>query len=234
MGTTGFDTMAYGGPMDGYDYVDRVTFTFDAMGLDSYTAGNQTRTRGTSVVSEAAGDSLVRVGRWNGGTTAGATPFRTYSATQGYHYAVGPRTAALPTSGTQDYTLLGATRPTHSDGTSMLGTITGRARVAWGAMPKIGVELTVTIPGDTTYTIQTPGGTASPGTDFRASTTGRFSFSTAMTGSSGHACSTMPSMCSAGVEGFVTGPNAERIALAFAIYAGNGGVGVHGAAALTR
>jgi hypothetical protein len=85
------------------------------------------------------------------------------SENQGLHYLIGVPTADMPTSGTVQFNVLGATLPTFSDGRAAPGTFAGQAAVQFGlhganSTAKLGLVGSVTMPGDTTYRFQSSGG----------------------------------------------------------------------------
>src|SRR5690606_33899038 len=67
----------------------------------------------------------------------------------------------LPQSGTVQYALIGATKPTVRDGSVAPGTFSGDLAVAFGAQPHVGFEFDVAI-GGSTYALNSPGGVADP------------------------------------------------------------------------
>lgn len=152
----GFDALAYTLRSDG--------------GLLSYTrAGNVTRTPGTMTVSDVAGDADVLVGRWSDGTNTGANVFA-LNANQGFQYMLAralPTDFAAPTSGTVQYDLLAATKPTWVDGSGAPGTFTGSFKIDFTAVArKVGMEAQIVMPtggpnnGAYTFDIRTAGGLA--------------------------------------------------------------------------
>ncbi len=113
---------------------------------------------GSNSIAELGGNANITWGRWNGGTATGNYYGNSgmpgaIGATQGFHYVIGTA-AALPTTGTVSYTVLGATQPTVGSGG--LGSFTGTIKVDYAAN-KVGVDLTVTMP-DHTYHVVSNGG----------------------------------------------------------------------------
>lgn len=144
----------------GIDQRTPVTIAVSASGdLDQWTFGAQTATRGTAATGERWADTDSLLGRWNNG--AGT---KTYTAKEGFHYGlvVAP-TKPAPTSGTIAYTFGAATAATIDNGTLDVGSVTAKLGVAFGASgKKAGLEITVVMPGDATYTGTTTGGAADP------------------------------------------------------------------------
>jgi hypothetical protein len=226
-------TIAYAGTFVGIDMraVADGKATFDGAKLLSYEASTDERPElGTNTVSEAKGDALVAIGRWSGGTTAGkfyeveGSGLLALPANGGFHYAIGKFTDPLPASGNATYTELAKTVVTVGNGSTAPGTLSGSVAATFaGADSKIGFTITLDVPGDATYTIATTGGTGNVATTETMITSGQakgaFITNVNLT-STGAACG---GGCAAGVDGFVAGPNAERIALVAHIYKGGGG-----------
>ena len=113
---------------------------------------------GNNSIAELGGNTDITWGRWNGGTATGNYYGNSgmpgaIGATQGFHYVVGTA-AALPTTGTVSYTVLGATQPTVGSGG--VGSFTGTVKVDY-ATDKVGVDLTVTMPDHTYHVVSTGG-----------------------------------------------------------------------------
>lgn len=235
--------LSYSAPGPGIDSRPSVTATFEGNEITGYVAGAmESPTRGTALTAEPGMDAFVAWGRWSGGTTAGIlynNPGIALSATQGFHLALGLRTdpAAVPASGGADYTLLGATHATIEDGSFALGTITGSMKVAYaGAMTKVGLALSIDMPGDAVYTVTTAGGTATPASSEIGSLTAinpaRLAGDVAVV-SPGKAC-TVGVSCKAVFQGFLAGPSADRVALVFTLSAGQAGTQVRGVVVFQR
>jgi len=230
-----------GGP--GIDSRPSVTATFAGNAITGYVASpNESPTRGTSTTAEPGMDAFVAWGRWTGGTTAGvlnANPGIVLSATEGFHLALGLKTAPalVPASGGATYLLIGATHPTLEDGSLALGTLTGAMNVSFaGASTKVGFALSIDMPGDTTYAVTTNGGTGTPSTSevgsVAAVNPARIGGDVIVT-STGKACTGGVS-CKATFQGFIAGPNSDRVALAFTLSAGMLGTQVRGVAVFER
>ena len=228
------------GPGIGIDNRPSVAAVVNANGsLESYDAAvNEKPTRGTNQVSDVHADAFSLIGRWNGGTSAGtyftSSPF-TWSATEGFHYGVVIASGALPTSGMVTYTPVAATSATIDDGSLAVGTISAKTSVLFQAGGrKTGIEVTITMPGDATYTATTTGGIADPS----QSTLGSFnnSFNGDITVASAGVACTGPIACTMSVRGYVgggAGANAAaRVIFVFVVDAGTTGKTIHGAAVL--
>ena len=230
-----------GGP--GIDSRPSVTATFAGNEITGYVASpNESPTRGTSTTAEPGMDAFVAWGRWTGGTTAGvlnAKPGIVLSAMEGFHLALGLKTApaSVPASGGATYVLIGATHPTLEDGSLALGTLTGAMNVSFaGASTKVGFALSIDMPGDTTYAVTTNGGTGTPSTSevgsVAAVNPARIGGAVIVT-SAGKAC-TGGASCKATFQGFIAGPNSDRVALVFTLSAGMLGTQVRGVAVFER
>jgi hypothetical protein len=100
-------------------------------------------------------------------TLLGANVEIPLSENQSVHYLIGVPTADMPTSGTVQFTLQGASQPTFSDGRAAPGVFSGQAAVQFGlhsanSSAKVGLVGTVTMPGDTAYSFQSNGGVSTP------------------------------------------------------------------------
>lgn len=235
--------ISYTSPGPGIDSRPSVTAAFAGEELLGYVASPmESPTRGTNVSSEVGMDAFIAWGRWNGGTTAGtfySNPGVVLSATQGWHLVLGTATpsASVPASGGASYTLLGATHSTIDDGSFAIGTLTGSMNVAFsGATTRVGVDLSIDMPGDATYAVVSAGGTSTPSTSelgsLSAANAARLGGQVAVT-SAGKACSGSAG-CKASFQGFIAGPDADRIGLAFVLTAGMAGTQVRGVAVFQR
>jgi hypothetical protein len=145
-------------------------------------------------------DGILAWGRWIGPVTLNCdcSP-ENYSANQGLHYVVGTPTAVMPTMGGGTYTMIGATRPTYTDGSTAPGTFTGSLLVDF-LNPKITGDFKVAMP-DRTYT-------------WKSETTNVASaFSLSQITPVGGCVSTCG--CSTSVSGFFAGASAERAAVVY-------------------
>ena len=175
---------------------DATAFTINPTtgGLESYTrTGNTTRSRNSMSIVEASGNADTLIGRWTGGTNTGANPF-TLNANQGFHYMLARPVAAgfaLPSSGTIHYDLLAATRPTMIDGSVAPGGISADMAIAFGVLPRVAFEATLTMPGGHSRSYATVGGIANPGlseTAMQNMVGGNFTF--ALNGTNAADCTT--------------------------------------------
>jgi len=206
------------------------TATFDSMGRMTAITDSvgQIFTSDVSSITDFGNDGIIAWGRWTGNVTGIGnidgllTIDETYSANQGLHYVVGLPTASMPLSGTATYGLLGATKPTYTDGSSSPGTLTGSLSVDFGRLT-VGLALNVAMSVDT-YAI---GGNAviSSGTPAFSGVSG------AGLTISGGGCF---SGCAASVQGFFAGASAERAGLGYEIRDFGFAKDVVGAAAFTK
>ncbi len=185
--------------------------------------------RGTAQFAEAGADTYVVWGRWTDGTVlrvdAGVTTETTLSANQGFHYLIGSPSVTTPTAGAYIYELIGASRPTISDGSLAPGTFSGLAGVEFkpGVAAKIGLEGTVAI-GGTTYAFATSGGAHNPGhSNLTAGASQAFSgwLRTEVTGVNTLGCSS--NSCRLDLNGQLFGPAATHLGIQYSISAGSSG-----------
>lgn len=160
---------------------------------------------GGAVVAFSVTDGIIGWGRWVG-DTAGSYPL-----TNGvFDYVVGIPTAAMPTSGTATYSLMGYTSPTATDGSSGYS-VNGSLAVDFGATSnQVGVNMTVANAADS-YGIN---GSASIAA-------GAATFNGNISTSSTNGCF---SGCSTSINGFFAGANASRAGVSYSIT----GAGVSG------
>ena len=242
--------MVYAGPAGGLvdQSTDVTAITQDGTTglITSYTkTGIDTFINNTAQGADLGGDALITWGRWTNGTsqmlgTGGPPSDNVIGAEQGFHYVIGKPSPSLPATGTANFTLLGSTKPTFGDGALPAGTLASAAMaVEWGgtAATKVGVNMTVTMPGDASYQIVTTGGTATPGTS-EISTGGdaRFiGFSIPVTGGA-RACN--GGACEAFIRGLFTGTDGARAGLVYtvkpAIGPPNASISIVGAATFTK
>ncbi len=112
---------------------------------------------GTATPLEMSGNTFINIGRYTAGTTGGLLA-ATLNANQGMHYLVMTPPTNLPTTGTIDYTLLAATKPTYATGTTAPGTFDGKLRIAFGSQARAAYLGTITMPsasGSTVYNFGT-------------------------------------------------------------------------------
>jgi hypothetical protein len=133
----------------------------------------------------------------------------------------------MPLTGSATYALLGATRPTYTDGSAAPGNFSGMLNVDFGA-GAVGLNLNVGIDSKN-YKI---GGSVSIfGSAFSGS--GCTSCGSLLTISeTGGSC--LSTGCSATVEGFFAGTNAERAGLGYGIADSDTSKNIVGTAAFTK
>jgi hypothetical protein len=242
-----FDMARAGGPADataslsslGVMTQNQATGAIERFGQAAFT---NELARGTAQSADVGGDALITWGRWTDGSyeqvqTFGNTPVA-LGAEQALHYVIGAATpgANIPASGTASFSLMGATKPTFGDGALAAGTLAGSMSVSWGgaAATKVGMDLTVTMPGDASYSVVTAGGLASPSLSQVQTFFGAQFFGTVPVASAGRACASNPGGCGANIAGFFAGPAAERAGIAYQLGSGNAQQSIHGAAAFKR
>lgn len=199
------------------------TDTGAVLGYD-WTASNQEAPhRGSAEVKDGGSVSdIIGWSRWAGGTSGGQyfqlTPGAVLPDDGGWHLVSGTPATNLPQSGTVNYALVGGTQPTIRDGSLTPGTLTGSAAVAFGTTPTVGVDLNISIGGNT-YGLSSPGGAANPGTGFEIGMlqgTDAMSFRSndVIASGSGPVCSGNGD-CTSVITGFLAGEGASHIGMAF-------------------
>ena len=177
---------------------------------------------GTATLNESGSvTDVIGWTRWADGLTDGR-----YFALQdgitlpersGWHVVSGTPATNLPTEGKVDYDLIGSTAPTIRDGSLNPGSLEGRAAIAFGSAPKVGVELDVTI-GGSTYGIATAGGVADPSQGILVETSGdvnmTFSDLNLTATGNGPVCSGNGT-CGADIRGFLAGEGASHVGLVY-------------------
>lgn len=178
----------------------------------------------TGLAIPASGyDGTIGWGRFYGPLTY-ADPTVTLTTTlgpnQGVHSVVGISTAVMPTSGSANYALTGATAPTLASGSVAPGTVTGGGfNVQFSNLQYEG-SLTLDI-GGKSFALSFDG--YSSGNSFVAPNT--------YISSSNSGCS---GACTASVSGFFAGANAERAGIAYGIDGNILGSAIRGAAVYTK
>ena len=203
------------------------TAVFNGAGqLTELTLNSQTYKMGGSQVDFGT-DGILAWGRWIGTmtTTVNGCPSvsncsATFNQDQGLHYVVGMPTSVMPTIGTASYSLMGATNPTYSDGSTAPGTFSGTLGINFANQNVTG-NFNVAMP-DTTYSWN-GSGTASGGVFSMINNPGSVS---------GGNCSSCG--CSAGVQGFFSGASAERAGIAYHINQAQPNRNIFGAAAFKK
>ncbi|HVL37162.1 MAG TPA: hypothetical protein VM489_15940, partial [Burkholderiales bacterium] len=185
------------GQLTSYGYVD--TFYGYSWSYELAPGGTQ---------AEFGTDGILAWGRWTGDVNfcssgEGCFLWANYGPNQGLHYIVGMPTEVMPTTGDATYTLIGATRPTFSDGSATTGSFTGSLYVnyATGSINLTGANVVV---GSNQYALGT-----NPGYIYGS----QFYMYPTVT----HTGSHCTSGCYAGVEGFFAGANAARAGMAYSI-----------------
>ncbi len=118
--------------------------------LNDSTLENERPTIGTASIAEggSASDGEISWARWHDGTTGGryfGAPTFDLGADDGFHLTSVVRATDLPTSGTVDYVLAGATAPTVGNGSVAPGTFDGSLSVNFGAEATADFDFTVGI-----------------------------------------------------------------------------------------
>jgi hypothetical protein len=175
---------------------------------------------GGASYADAGSDPYVSWGRWTSGTIKVDGKDYQLSANQGVHYLVGVPTVTMPTSGTFNYGLVGATSPTVSDGSMAPGSFSGHAVVhfAPAMQTRVGIQAQVTM-SNGKYNFSTPGGLGSvERTGLGLDTANTFS-GTMQTqpNAGGGTFSCGSGGCQVQLQGNFLGPDAARIGLGYSI-----------------
>jgi hypothetical protein len=181
-----------------------------------YPDGLATQTLGSAEVSFSVTDGIIGWGRWVGDTSGW------FNLTNGvFDYVTGIPTAAMPTTGTATYSLMGYTSPTSTDGSTGYS-VNGSLAVDFAATSsQVGVNMTVANTANS-YGIN-GSATISAGATFNGfiSTT---------------ATADCFSGCNTSINGFFAGANASRAGLSYSII-GTGSSGfdsIQGVAAFAK
>ncbi|GAB1407108.1 hypothetical protein MASR1M8_10270 [Thermomonas brevis] len=114
---------------------------------------------------EVKNTDYIHVGRLTNATFVRHNGSYALGPNQGLHYGFVPELSNIPTSGTVNYKVAGATRPTWSSGALAPGYFEGRLAIAFGSSEfRVAIQGQVTMPGDANYTFSTPGGVAAVAT----------------------------------------------------------------------
>jgi hypothetical protein len=229
---TGY-VIAYAADAIGIDARDDVTVTIgDGGELNQYQVGDGSDERlernSNSSLERGNSNGNVFIERWAGGETHGnyyngfnGTTFAELGRTshQGFHLMYGKPSAqeSLPANGVATYDLAAATSPTIDDGSFAPGTFTGELGILFGPIFKVGIDFTVDMPGDHTYSILTAGGAAAPSAapGYSDLSQGLFRVNNIDVAQGGAAC---PSTgCTASVYGLFTGDAGEDLGIAYQI-----------------
>ncbi|AKH42921.1 hypothetical protein FHS61_000694 [Altererythrobacter atlanticus] len=215
----------YASSVIGIDQRQPTTVTYeDATGAPiaySFSPPNEEPTIGGASLNEAGSVAdVIGWARWAGGETGGryyAMGSVALPADGGWHVVSGTPATNLPVSGTATYAVAGATNPTIRDGSLAPGSATGTAAVAFGATPRVGIDVAVSI-GGSTYNIATNGGAANPGTGIEVGTSGTnnmvFREYNLTASGSGAVCGGSGA-CGAVFTGFLAGEGASHIGLSY-------------------
>lgn len=234
-------SIAFAGTNFGNGYEPTATATFAANGaLDGFVANSQVSpTRGTTQEGDLYVDEFSQLGRWNSGNTAGTfygLGSVALSGKQGFHHALVVHPTAVTATGTVSYSFLAGTSVTSQDGLRAVGSVTGRAAIVFGSPMKLGLELTITMPDDATYTASTEGGVGDPSRSSMTNVGNELGGNLAITDvvprySIIGSCNE-PSLCRASVVAVVGGgaSGSARIALAFVLGRDGSPKELHGAA----
>ncbi|MEO8717457.1 MAG: hypothetical protein ABI423_04475, partial [Burkholderiales bacterium] len=208
-----------------FDAAGRMTGISDAIGQNFFADPDVTK------IVDFGNDGIIAWGRWTGNVTGAASIDglnainEIYDANKGLHYVVGAPTALMPQIGTATYSLLGATRPTLTDGSASPGTFSGSLTVNFDVSnPIVRMNLNVAV-GGLGYLIN--GNAGISGNTF----SGSYSDGAGMNGTNSSSCL---SGCSSSVAGFFAGAAAERAGLAYKISDSFAGKDVLGAAAFKK
>jgi hypothetical protein len=188
------------------------TATFDPAGqMTKFSGGLNSATFTGTHMEFGTSAGVIAWGRWIGSATVvdgspGVGPVTGFNPgpNQGYHYVVGIPTAAMPTSGTATYALLGATNPTYATGTVAPGTFSGSLSVTFGANAIVNGSFSIAMPDAKGYA-WTGTATASGAS---------FNMAGSVPTGTGGACL---SGCSASVQGFFAGATAERAGVSYRV-----------------
>jgi hypothetical protein len=151
-------------------------------------------------------DGILAWGRWIGdvgiSNANGGTSVVNYPDNQGFHYVIGMPTAVMPTAGTATYSLIGATQPTYEFSNQLPGTFSGQLTVNFGSRYTVSGDFRAQMPDRLYAWSGSASGSSSP------------FFSMSPSSVSGCANSTG---CTAQVNGFFAGANAERAGISYVI-----------------
>ncbi|MFZ2160767.1 MAG: FecR family protein [Sideroxyarcus sp.] len=185
----------------------------------SYTLSTlQTGALGAATVSFSATDGIIGWGRWDGGPTTGTTP---QPMTGTFDYVIGIPTpiASLPASA--NYTLMGYTSPTATNGSITPYIVDGTLSANFVA-GTLGVNINITN-GTYAYSMNNM---ANPIIAISGSNFSGFINTTSST-------SSCPSSCPTTINGFFAGTNASRAGLSYTISSAGGG-SLQGVAAFAK
>jgi hypothetical protein len=219
----------YVGPVIGVDTRFPTATTWSAGELVGFVELDEEHAIGSALNVDTGTDGLVQWGRWASGKLGADESNVTLNADQGFHYAIGQLTPTLPASGTVSYKVVGHTDVTLGDGSKpSTDLLAAEATASFGATTKVGVTINPVIDG-VEYVVVTTGTYNDPSTS---------EFTTwdaehpARLGGVPPAPSEIPLAagegicadgCSASLQGFFAGPNAEHLVIVVHLFDGAGG-----------
>ncbi len=203
-----------------------------------YDAGpNEAPFATTAVVDGVFSDAFSGATRWTNGDIGG--PFyddagvKPIALNDGQHMGIAKVAGSLPASGTATYTLVSATKPTFRNAVTAEGTVTGgtlTADFAGNAGTHIAFSLVVTMPDATFVLDSKDAGGGSFGQDGGFRFTGAdLTVSTDAGTCAGGACA-----IGGGTRIVFSGPNAERVIIAYVFSAGSIATTHHGVAVFAK
>lgn len=200
----------------------------------------------TASVDGVFSDGFAGASRWTAGEITGAFyddgGVKTIPAQDGQHLGIAKvPSVELPATGATTYTLASATRPTLANGATAEGTVTSGALtavLAGNAGTVVGFTLVLTM-GDGTFVVRGNGGAEAPA---GAAGTGggdagyRFASPTVAVDTDAGTCAPDAGPCpsSGGARVVFSGPNAERVVVAYVINAGSIATARRGVAVFQR
>ena len=231
--TTGLQGLYAGPLLPGVANLNGATLTLDASGVPvGATFGSAGHDKGAGTLTKSGlADGALAWWRWQGaGVHMGM--LTSGKATDYMQYLVGAMPAHLPTTGVVTYGLVDGLAPEGVMSGGNFGTAVGNAAIAFGAAPKLGVEMQVKMPSGTAFNFATPGGIADPAASpiTIASANGRFSgFGDWGTTNVSGACGDTGTACRVWLNGMLAGEGGSHVGLNYMIGA-NAGVGTVGTA----
>ena len=169
--------------------------------------------------------------RWSGGTTdgaSGASGGLTTPVNGGGGKIWGTISTNAPSTGTASYDLLGATAPVLKDGTMTPGTVKSASLAVQFDTRKVGFTAALNF-RSTDYTLASTGGTAAPSMPLDSLNQFGGSFGAYLVGGT---CS--GTTCNARVTGFLAGPAASHVGLAYDVVGGATALAVNGTIAFAK
>jgi len=146
---------------------DQASYTYQLTGYPpySYSYGYSYGSANITVIQPLSGDSVIKFGAFTGQLTADGSPYAGPNTVT--HFIYGVPATMLPVSGQYSFSLLGATSPTFTNGIGTSGTFAGSLSVLFGNFSGtngflVGINATVSMPGDGVYQLSTIGGLSNP------------------------------------------------------------------------